>query len=149
VVWLARSDKERRDGAAPEAPKDVLKTDWLVDDRTGVTLLNRRLNLLVRRFPALRGLWAPLSRTFRPLARERMSRGARILGQGRVVITNRLHGHILSMLLGIPHVVLDNRYGKVRGFFDTWTHASPLVEWADDEGRALERAREMAAAVRS
>jgi pyruvyl transferase EpsO len=36
------------------------------------------------------------------------------------VITDRLHGHILCTLLGIPHCVIDNSYGKIGGFADAW-----------------------------
>jgi pyruvyl transferase EpsO len=58
-----------------------------------------------------------------------------------VVVTDRLHGHILALLLGIPHVVLDNSYGKLHHFIRTWTHASPLVRMAaaPDEATALAR----------
>ena len=37
-----------------------------------------------------------------------------------LIITNRLHGHILACLLGIPNIVLDNNYGKNKSFFETW-----------------------------
>ncbi len=37
------------------------------------------------------------------------------------VITNRLHGHILCVLLGIPHVFLPNSYGKNQLWYETWT----------------------------
>jgi len=41
--------------------------------------------------------------------------------QGNVVITNRLHGHILCLLLGIPHIFLPNSYYKNESFYETWT----------------------------
>jgi exopolysaccharide biosynthesis predicted pyruvyltransferase EpsI len=41
--------------------------------------------------------------------------------QYRLIITNRLHGHILATLLGIPHVFLPNSYHKNKAFYDTWT----------------------------
>ena len=50
----------------------------------------------------------------------RFHRGLEILGRGRGVVTDRLHGHILSSLMGIPHVALDNSYGKLSAFMDTW-----------------------------
>ncbi|WP_276524270.1 polysaccharide pyruvyl transferase family protein, partial [Enterobacter hormaechei] len=46
-------------------------------------------------------------------ARRRVERGLRLLSRGERIVTDRLHGHILSLLLGIPHVVLDNDYGKL------------------------------------
>ena len=65
-----------------------------------------------------------------------------MLAAGHTVITDRLHGHILSLLLGIPHVVLDNSYGKVRAFYETWTRDAPIVRWAEtaaDAVRAVEQ----------
>lgn len=41
--------------------------------------------------------------------------------------TDRLHGHILSMLLSIPNSVYDNSYGKNRTYIDKWTAESNLV----------------------
>ncbi|SHI94619.1 polysaccharide pyruvyl transferase family protein [Aquimarina spongiae] len=35
-------------------------------------------------------------------------------------ITTRLHGHILSLLLGIPSIIVDNSYGKNKRFYETW-----------------------------
>ncbi|HEY1067014.1 MAG TPA: polysaccharide pyruvyl transferase family protein [Pirellulales bacterium] len=34
--------------------------------------------------------------------------------------TNRLHGHILASLLGVPNIVSDNNYGKCSAYFNTW-----------------------------
>jgi len=67
-------------------------------------------------------------------------RGCRVLSQGRLVITDRLHGHILSLLMGIPHVLLDNSYGKVRRFYEAWTKEFESVRWADVPAQALEQA---------
>ena len=141
VVWLARTDKEAPAAAHLDPPPGVLRVDWLHDDDTAMLRLNRRLGRVLRRMPGLRGpLQGPLSLTYGPLARERMRRGSRTLSAGRVVVTNRLHAHILCLLLGIPHIVLDNSYGKVRAVFEAWTHASPLVEWGVNEADALSRA---------
>ena len=58
------------------------------------------------------------------LAQQRIDRGLRLLGSARFVITDRLHGHILCTLMGIPHAVLDNSYGKIarfaRAFATVW-----------------------------
>jgi hypothetical protein len=63
------------------------------------------------------------------------------LGQGRAVITDRLHAHVFCLLLGIPHCLLDNSYGKVRGCWETWTCGTHLAVWCNDEAEALERVR--------
>jgi pyruvyl transferase EpsO len=57
------------------------------------------------------------------------------------VVTDRLHAHLLALLLGIPHVVLDNSYGKLHHFIAAWTHESPLVHLATDPVMAQDTAR--------
>ena len=39
----------------------------------------------------------------------------KVVSQARVIITDRLHVSIYSLLIGRPHVMLDNKYGKVSG----------------------------------
>ncbi len=68
-------------------------------------------------------------------------RGCDILSRGRVVVTDRLHGHLLALLMDIPHVVLDNSYGKLRTMYETWTHTSVNAHWAEHPEQALEIAR--------
>ena len=57
------------------------------------------------------------------------------------MITTRLHGHILCVLLGIPHVLLDTRQRKVSGFVDAWTRGCPLTSWAGSPADAVTAAR--------
>jgi pyruvyl transferase EpsO len=89
-----------------------------------------------------------LRRTYSPLARQRLARGLRILSAGEVVITDRLHGHILSLMLGIPHVILDNSYGKLSSFHEAWTATADDVHFAASPADALRLAACMAAARR-
>lgn len=56
------------------------------------------------------------------LSELRLQRGIQLLTQGKLIVTDRLHVHILSILLGKPHVIVDNNYGKLKHFFATWTH---------------------------
>lgn len=44
----------------------------------------------------------------------------KFLSQFDLIITTRLHGHILACLLGIPNILVDNSYSKNRDFFNTW-----------------------------
>ena len=46
--------------------------------------------------------------------------GVDFLSQFDEVITTRLHGHILSLLMDIPSVMIDNNYGKNSRFYDAW-----------------------------
>ena len=61
------------------------------------------------------------------LAKMRLDRGVRLLSRGHRIATDRLHAHILSLMLGIPHYAADNLTGKVHAFIDCWTGSSPLV----------------------
>jgi pyruvyl transferase EpsO len=70
--------------------------------------------------------------TYASVARLRLARGLARLAAGRRVVTDRLHGHVLCLLLGIPHVLLDDRHGKLRAFFDTWTRHCDLARFAAD-----------------
>lgn len=71
------------------------------------------------------------------------ARASHLLSMGRMVITDRLHGHIICMLLGLPHILINNSYGKNFNLFETWTRGSPLCRLAFD----LDEARAMADAM--
>ena len=145
IIFLARTDKEAGLRDIPAADGlNVLVTDWLDEDR-GVLI--RMSDILSRQLvlrPYLSLILRPLvSSTYNCMARLRFERGCRLLCSGRVLITDRLHAHILSLLLGIEHIFMDNNYGKNRRFYDTWTHSSHLAHWADSPVHAFEIARQL------
>jgi exopolysaccharide biosynthesis predicted pyruvyltransferase EpsI len=121
ALYLMHTDKERSVTAAPDRPGYSFRmADWPQESRRSMRphrLLGMARGLLVSRRPSLTRARAG---QFDTLARLRTRRGRRLLSSGRVVITDRLHAHILS-LLGIPHAVLDNSYGKLSGFLSAWT----------------------------
>lgn len=154
VVWLGRSDDESSDAAAGAGADDVFRADWVEvppgspKPRLGTRAAFRANSLLTRlasgnpgRARRLSGL---LAATYDPLARQRLERGCRLLSRGRVIVTERLHGHILGVLLGIPHVLVGDRYGKLQSFYETWTNDCTLTSWAESGGEALELARALA-----
>jgi pyruvyl transferase EpsO len=79
------------------------------------------------------------------LAQQRTERGCRVLSRGRIVITDRLHAHILCTLLGIPHIVLDNNCGKLSGFIRCWTAEHPLCHLAGSVEEATRIAQQLIA----
>jgi exopolysaccharide biosynthesis predicted pyruvyltransferase EpsI len=83
------------------------------------------------------------------VSREHLRRGIELLSSAAVVVTDRLHAHVLSLLLGIPHVVTDNVSGKIRSFYETWTSESELVTWADSLEQGLQIARHLASDQRA
>lgn len=67
--------------------------------------------------------------------------GFELLGSARFVITDRLHGHILSTLIGVPHVLLDSKLGKNLNLHDTWTKDCACTRIAENIGQAKTIAR--------
>ncbi|MBO9122648.1 MULTISPECIES: polysaccharide pyruvyl transferase family protein [unclassified Rhizobium] len=57
---------------------------------------------------------------YRERAQQRFDRGVALLGSARQVITDRMHGHIMCVLIGADHCVLDNSYGKTSSFIEAW-----------------------------
>lgn len=143
IVWISRNDKEKSVVAPTDSPG---VTDWPREPYTPLRRLNDSLTGVTIRFPRQRFWRALLTRTFSPLATSRLRAGLRTLGRGEVVITDRLHGHILSMLLGIPHVILDNSYGKLSSFHKAWTCGVDGVQFARSADEAIAMASELAGA---
>ncbi|HMB53058.1 MAG TPA: polysaccharide pyruvyl transferase family protein, partial [Thermoanaerobaculia bacterium] len=132
------------------------RVDWLVGEpgrprsATAARLTVRvrtAVQALLGAAPALRRhLGHHVASSFDLLARRRFERGLRILSRGRVVITDRLHGHVLALLLGMPHVVLDNHYGKIADYRRRFTADTGGVEAAADAAGALAAAERLLAA---
>ncbi|MBJ7498475.1 MAG: polysaccharide pyruvyl transferase family protein [Sphingopyxis sp.] len=117
VFALLRTDHERAAGEAA-LPAGVVADDWLEEDAAQKRRL--RLSLKLGRLFTRDPMIQRAARQHR-LAEWRFQRGLAMLSAGEIVVTDRLHAHILSLLLDIPHVLLDNNYGKVAGFADQWT----------------------------
>lgn len=116
--------------------------DWVDVKRPAVFLAHQRVFDYWSEHPnTLSFLQGPLARTYDYVSSRYVDSALRWLSQGRVIITDRLHGHILSLLMGIPHIVLDNSYGKVKSFYDSWTKSCSLVQWASSIEEALVLAR--------
>jgi pyruvyl transferase EpsO len=142
IFWQRRVDREALPRAAAIFETGVGVGDWLDSRRSLVARMRDAVQPVVNRHPRrLRAAGRLLQASYDWQARECVRGGCRLLSRGRVVITDRLHGHILSLLLGIPHVILDNSYGKIRAFFETWTAGTPLARWADSPEAALRAAR--------
>jgi exopolysaccharide biosynthesis predicted pyruvyltransferase EpsI len=151
LLWLMRKDSESRDESLPALGPDEERADWRGRDvlrpAEGHALrlalaANRRLGTAMDANGRLAaGLWRAQAATYGPIAERRVDSAARLLSRGRFVITDRLHGHVLAMLLGIPHAVLDNESGKSRALWETWTSGSTLAHWTTDPVAAQTHAR--------
>lgn len=130
IVALLRTDKERINGkASGEHMRDVFIVDWLEESYSLAQRITQKVERLQARYPRhLAALYGIKRHLYHRLASERLKRGCEILGSGRVVITDRLHAHILCTLMGIPHVLLDNSYQKIGNFRDAWHSGAGLCE---------------------
>ena len=145
VIALCRTDFEGSTVLARLSEYQVPVTDWLEDTPSPVRWMVDRADRIGTDHPRLFGWARAMSAVaFDHIARERLERGLRILGRGKAVITDRLHGHILCMMVGIPHVIVDTRFGKVRNFHEAWTLGSPLVRITDSAEEAVSLARHLA-----
>lgn len=139
LVWLGRQDPEAAGFDIPDSGRVGVKADWATERPSSLARVNRFLTRQQRSHPRkLRYLSDVIQHTYVPLAWQRLKRGCRLLSRGKVVVTDRLHGHILCLLLGIPHVALDNNYGKLKRFLETWTGRCELSHRATSPAEALE-----------
>lgn len=146
VIGLCRTDFEGSRVLARLGELQIPVTDWVQDAKSFVRWAAKRSERMAADHPRLLGWSKAVSAlVFDAIARERLERGMRILERARAVITDRLHGHVLCMLAGIPHVIVDTRFGKVRRFHEAWTAGSPLVRTADSAEEAVRLARDLAA----
>jgi pyruvyl transferase EpsO len=160
VLWLLRRDIEAADRTARRDAgkgRSGAVRDWA---RPGLAVIRARRAEWIRAWwlswrllntpkALFRHREARLGRSFATLAALRLGIGLQLLSTGRVVVTDRLHGHILALLMGIPHICLDNRNSKVRRFCEHWTAGSPLLRWTASVPEARETVRELLASLGS
>jgi pyruvyl transferase EpsO len=146
MLWLRRTDLEAVAHGSEIGTRRTFVTDWLDPRPAALRRLRDAFQPVLHRYPRrLRLLRQLAEATFDRQASQRMRFGCGLLARGKVVVTDRLHGHILSLLLGIPHVVLDNNYGKLRHFYETWTRPMPQVRWVESPEDALAAAEQLLA----
>jgi exopolysaccharide biosynthesis predicted pyruvyltransferase EpsI len=151
TLHLFRSDHEATGQAVRTVGDGVRRLDWVTEAPSPLQRLARGLGDYLATKPQSteepsfgeRVLRRTLSASYPALARRRLRRGCRLLASAGVVVTDRLHGHVLALLLGVPHVVLGDRNGKLRGFIDSWTSPASLLRWADSPDEVPELARDL------
>lgn len=158
VLFLLRADRERVDRGPP--PHQLLRdlrwesADWdedpfrpsSKDPRWRAAIKTRARGGRRRILTSLSAspVSARLATSHRDaMAQRRLDGGIRLISRGRVVVTDRLHGHILCLVVGIPHVFLDNTYGKVTAFADTWGLAGQRSRMATTMEEAIAAARDL------
>jgi pyruvyl transferase EpsO len=145
ILCISRTDHEGGELAALRLP-DGKQTDWPWNS-TGP--------LVLRRAPvwAMLGLERRVGQFLADPLRTAVCNGAArvtvdtakgLVSGADVVVSDRLHAHVLCSLLGIPHVVVDTRFGKISSFIDTWMGDCELVNVAESPHEAIEMARAIA-----
>jgi exopolysaccharide biosynthesis predicted pyruvyltransferase EpsI len=144
VVALTRADHETCEARPPlwrgiDNGLTLIQDDWAAEPKGPGGVLWKALRRLTRYDRTAGSGRNRLLHPYDALARQRLAYGVGFLSRGRLVITDRLHGHILSLLLGIPHLVLGDRYGKIESVYSTWTHSCVLARWtrADEDPIAI------------
>ena len=124
ILWLRRTDKESLNYKIPHesANLDIVIDDW-------------RLWITPKGTSQLEDPYLIVAN------------GMIFLQRGRVVVTDRLHGHIFCVLLGIPHVVFDPLNNKITSYMQSWTGGLENIQEAhsaeDALGKALELLRKL------
>ncbi len=144
IIWLARDDLE---GAGFSAPGDVAVFDWPHHDPAGKRLLlpGRIFSRARKMAPALGTIAnTQIINSYNRFARYVLASGNRRLDTGKVLVTDRMHPHLLAALRSQHSVLLPDRFGKNRAVYDYSSSKYDTVHWADTPHEALERARELA-----
>jgi pyruvyl transferase EpsO len=142
VLAMLRNDQEKMAGRADRSAwTEVPIEDWITEPRMPVRVAKLRgaASALLAFEPGRRRL-----RMLDAAAQQRVRRGVRQLSRGRAIVTDRLHVHIVSLLLGRPHAVLDNSYGKVRNSMSAFTGGTGLSYLATSLDDGIAWAREQA-----
>jgi exopolysaccharide biosynthesis predicted pyruvyltransferase EpsI len=139
VLCLFREDSERSGADYGElvSKLDAKVLDWLDEPKMPWKQIKRRAIAK----SLLKGDFSPShmkTLAYNLQAERRMERGVALLSSGRLVITDRLHAHIICTLMSKRHIALDNTYGKVSGYYRQWLQdfETPTLAYSVDEALA-------------
>jgi len=68
----------------------------------------------------------------------------RLYATAKLIVVDRLHAHVLALLLGIDHVALDNNYQKIGAVFQDYTGRFSTARYATDIDTAHSYIRDLA-----
>jgi pyruvyl transferase EpsO len=106
------------------------KTDWpeLVGSLRKAAFNNIMRTLKFQRYLGLdRTLVTAQMNIWNSYANKLVTEAVDLFSSHEEIYTDRLHGHILSCLLSIPHTISDNSYGKNFSYVNLWTATSDIV----------------------
>ncbi len=138
VLILVRMDKEKeikyiRDDFSFISDYEI--TDWKgYNMHSMFYILNRIINSIVGKGDKLLHLSVNqksdvYGRFIYQTYNDQILTAVSFLKEFNLIITNRLHGHILSCLLGLPNILIDNNNGKNEHFYKTWMARNSLCSY--------------------
>lgn len=137
VLAMLREDREQV-GRDLSAYRDIPTQDWITESASEVSKA-KRIGML-KALPSLNRNAVRFGK-YDAAANQRLARGVRQLARARVIVTDRLHVHIISLLMGKPHAVLDNSYGKIARFMAAFSGNNDLSYRATSLEDAFEWAK--------
>lgn len=143
VLAMLRSDLEKVGESDLSAYPSIPKEDWTTESAQQVRV-SKALGA-ARALMTLRPNELRLEK-LDAAAHNRFRRGIRQISRGQAIVTDRLHVHICSLLLGRPHAVLDNSYGKIRRFMAAFSGGTNLSYQATSLEDGIAWAQQRAAA---
>ena len=138
TLYLLRTDIERGpieiETVRSRAPGPI--ADWL-DEPPGLRVRTRPQAAMAGALSFGFSRQAMRERLYWHMANRRVDRGRALLSSAERIVSDRLHVHILSVLMNIPHVSIDNNYGKIHAYIRDWTSDCPLVQTATTAESAI------------
>jgi exopolysaccharide biosynthesis protein PssK len=153
VVWIARTDQGRAGDQTEVAARlssqaaekfllprfpDGIEVNFVIKQRPPTVLLTDWFSLFFENEQARTGI---RKLPFDVQSEAYLARAIHILSLGHIVITDRLLAHVLCLLLGIPHILLNDESGKNWHFHETWTREANLCRLARTSAEAWSVAR--------
>lgn len=142
IFCLKRIDCEASSQGTPDCLDGIEVRDWVFGYHSMLESFFARLESLARFAPRrLSWLHTFIGRYYDARAMARINYGIDMLSRGHFVIADRLHAHILCLLLDIPHALVDNHYGKLKSFLSAWTGQSDITFYRENFEEAADFAR--------
>ena len=123
LVAILRQDREKLISIEGKLSKFEI-TDWHLNylEKFYWACL-RFLLILYKRLSFTRVLIGKknLERVYHHMALINLNSALDIVKPAKIVVTDRLHAHVLAILCNIPNVVCDNSYGKISSVFNDYS----------------------------
>jgi len=141
LVILRRNDSESTQTGQPfnvDHTTSRLDLDWGLTGLSKVVASFLKVpGAVLKRIPRLAVPLHPVQKwCYRMQAKLNVDHAVRILGQGVVVATDRLHATVLSSLMGIPVVAMDNANGKISAIVHDYLGRMKGVQYAPSVAEA-------------